>query len=226
MNRKVHPTRTHPNPGRDIPDRTEIQSQTAPLSDLPPHTQRNRHRTQTPQQDSLNQTFTTVRKTYSTLGPRSLSPPAPGHRPTPSSVKSLFGVLSLTSRTVKLYSIEPNQNTEQTILALDRLQRETEAEKIAVLLDNARSHHVKMLTGLYEPGQMLEHITPVFLPPYAPDHNPVEHVWNTAKNNTANIQRETPEETFGTFASYSIGRTFDYDFEHLPPRDTENDLVS
>ncbi|AYW76874.1 IS630 family transposase [Propionibacterium acidifaciens] len=140
--------------------------------------------------------------------------------------QSFFGALSLTSKKVKLYPIEGNQNTEQTILALDRLQREIDTEKIAVVLDNARFHHAKMLTGLYEPGQLLERITPIHLPPYAPDHNPVEHVWNTAKNNIANIQRETPEETFGAFASYITGRTFDYDFEHLPPRDTENDLVS
>ena len=90
-------------------------------------------------------------------------------------------------------------------------------------IGNTTLHRCPKNVGHSKP---LELITPIFLPPYAPDHNPVEHVWNTAKNNTANIQRETPEETFGAFASYSIGRTFDYDFEHLPPRDTENDLVS
>ena len=83
-----------------------------------------------------------------------------------------------------------------------------------------------MLAGLYEPGRLLERITPVFLPPYAPDHNPVEHVRNAAKNNIATIQHETPEETFGAFASYVTGRSFDYDFEHLPLRETRNDFVS
>ena len=140
--------------------------------------------------------------------------------------QSFFGALSLTSKKVKLYPIEGNQNTEQTSLALERLQRETETEKIAVVLDNARFHHAKALTALYEPGQLLERITPVFLPPYAPDHNPVEHIWNAAKNNIANIQHETPEETFGAFASYIASRTFDYDFENLPPRETRNDFVS
>ncbi len=82
------------------------------------------------------------------------------------------------------------------------------------------------MTALYEPGQLLERITPVFLPPYAPDHNPVEHIWNAAKNNIADIQHETPEETFGAFASYIASRAFDYDFEHLPPRETRNDFVS
>ena len=140
--------------------------------------------------------------------------------------QSFSGALSLTSKKVKLYPIEGNQNTEQTILALERLQRETETEKIAVVLDDARFHHAKALTALYEPGQLLERIMPIHLPPYAPDHNPVEHVWNAAKSNIANIQRETPEETFGAFASYITGRAFDYDFEHLPPRETRNDFVS
>ena len=139
--------------------------------------------------------------------------------------QSFSDALPPTSRTVTPYPTEQNQNTEQTILALERLQRETEAEKIAVVLDNARFHHVKALTALYEPGRLLERITPIHLPPYAPDHNPVEHVRNAAKNNIANIQRETPEETFGAFASHVTGRAFDYDFEHLPPRETRNDPV-
>ena len=140
--------------------------------------------------------------------------------------QSFFGALSLTSKKVKLYPIEGNQNTEQTILALDRLQRETGTGKIAVVLDNARFHHAKMLAGLHGPGQLLERITPIHPPPYAPDHNPAEHVRNTAKNDTATIQRETPEETLGASASYITGRTVDYDFEHLPLRETRNDFVS
>ena len=140
--------------------------------------------------------------------------------------QSFFGALSLTSKKVKLYPIEGNQNTWQTILALERLQRETETEKIAVVLDNARFHHAKMLAGLHEPGQLLERITPIHPPPYAPDHNPVEHVRNTAKNNTATIQHETPEETLGASASHIASRTLDHDFEHLPLRETRNDPVS
>ena len=132
--------------------------------------------------------------------------------------QSFSGALSPTSKKVTLYPIEVNRNTWQTILAPERLQRETEAEKIAVVLDNARFHHAKMLAGLHEPGQLLERITTIFLPPYAPDRNPVEHVRNAAKNSTATIQHETPEETFETFASYVTGRTVDHDSEHPHPR--------
>ena len=141
-------------------------------------------------------------------------------RPSPSPTPSP------TSRTVTPHPTEQNQNTEQTTLAPDLLQRETGTGKTAVVPDNARSHHAKMLAGLHEPDRLLERITPIHPPPYAPDHNPAEHVRNTAKNNTATIQRETPEETFETFASHVTGRTVDYDFEHLPPRETRNDFVS
>ena len=84
--------------------------------------------------------------------------------------QSFFGALSLTTKKMRIYPIEGNQNTEQTILMMERLQRETdEGKKIAVVLDNARFHHARALTDLYAPGQALERITPIYLPPYAPD---------------------------------------------------------
>jgi transposase len=132
------------------------------------------------------------------------------------SAKSFFGALSLTSGKMKIYPITGQQNAENTTLMLARLQRETPEKNIAAVLDNASFHYAKALTGLFSPGQALERITPIFLPPYAPDHNPTEHVWNAAKGHISNLQREIPEETFSAFMSYITGRTFAYDFENLP----------
>ena len=139
--------------------------------------------------------------------------------------QSFFGALSLTTKKMKIYPIEGNQNAEQVISAMNRLVRETDSEKIAVVLDNTGFHHAKAVTELFKPGQQLERITPIFLPPYAPDHNPVEHVWNTAKNHIANIQHDAPEETYTAFISYITGRTFNYDFEHLPNLTPTYDFV-
>ncbi|MCZ0858418.1 IS630 family transposase [Actinomyces israelii] len=140
--------------------------------------------------------------------------------------QSFFGALSLTTKKMRIYPIEGNQNAEQITLMMDRLARETdEGKKIAVVLDNARFHHAKALTDLYAPGQALERITPIYMPPYAPDHNPTEHVWNAAKNNIANLQRDTPENTFAAFTAYITNHTFDYDFEHLPITPSHTDLV-
>ena len=141
------------------------------------------------------------------------------------SARSFFGALSLTTKKMKIYPIEGNQNAEQITLVMARPVRETENEKIAVVLDNAGFYHAKAVTDLYEPGQALERITPIHLPPYAPDHNPTEHVWNTAKDHIANIQHDTPEQTWTAFTSYITSRTFDYDFEHLPITPPEGNLV-
>ena len=60
--------------------------------------------------------------------------------------QSFFGAPGLTTRKMRIYPIEGNQNTEQTILMMERLQRETdEGKKIAVVLDNARFHHTRTL---------------------------------------------------------------------------------
>ena len=109
---------------------------------------------------------------------------------------------------------------------MGRLARETdEGKKIAVFLDNARFHHAKALNDLYAPGQALERITPIYMPPYAPDHNPTEHVWNAAKNNIANLQRDTPENTFAAFTAHITNCTSDHDFEHLTITPSDNDFV-
>ena len=169
------------------------------------------------------------------LGARGLDPPhaAPerGQRTRPvrgpaEDVPVLLRRPPPTSRTVAPYPIEQNRDTWQTTLAPDRLQRETGTGKIAVVPDNARPHHARALTGLHQPDQLLERITTIFLPPYAPDHNPAEHVRNTAKNNTATIQHETPEETLDASAPHIASRTLDHDSEHLPPRETRNNFVS
>ena len=62
--------------------------------------------------------------------------------------RSFFGALSLTTKKMKIYPIEGNQNAEQITLMMDRLARETdEGKKIAVVLDNARFHHAKALNN-------------------------------------------------------------------------------
>ena len=138
---------------------------------------------------------------------------------------SFFGALSLTSKKMKVYPIEGNQNAEQITLAMARLVRETENEKIAVVLDNAGFHHAKAVTDPYEPGQVLERITPIRLPPCVPDYNPTEHVWNAAKAQISNIQQDTPEQTYSAFTNHITSRTFDYDFEHPPITPPEGNLV-
>jgi transposase len=139
--------------------------------------------------------------------------------------KSFFGALNLRTGKMTTYRIDGNQNTGQTIFALDRLQRAYPGKKIAIVWDNAGWHKSKELIKWFAKGQQFEDITLIRLPPYAPEHNPTEHVWNQAKGAIANIQRETAEHTFSAFESFVMHGTYKYDFEHLPIPAVEVDLV-
>ena len=141
--------------------------------------------------------------------------------------QSFFGALPPASRTVTPYPIEVNQNTEQTILALDRLQHETGTGKTAIALDNARFHHARALTGLHQPGQLLERITPIHPPPYAPDH--------TIRSSTSGTRPGTTSRTFSARPPKkpSARPPHTSPAEHStttsntsPPRETRNDFVS
>ena len=75
------------------------------------------------------------------------------------------------------------------------------------------------------PARLWNASHPSTCPRTPPTLGPTEHVWNAAKANIANLQRDTPENTFAAFTAYITNRTFDYDFEHLPITPSHTDLV-
>lgn len=56
--------------------------------------------------------------------------------------------------------------------------------KIVIILDNARTHHAKLLTPFLE--QYQNRIELVFLPPYSPELNLMEGVWKWLKETVIN----------------------------------------
>ena len=140
--------------------------------------------------------------------------------------QSFFGAPGLTTRKMRIYPVEGNQNTEQTILMTGPPPTRDRGRK-----EDRRRPGQRQVPPRQGPDRPLRprpgpgRITPIYLPPYAPDHNPTEHVWNAAKNNIANLQRDTPEKTFTAFTTYITNRTFDYDLEHLPTTPPHTDLV-
>lgn len=139
--------------------------------------------------------------------------------------KSFFGALNIRTGKMSVYRVEGNQNTDQIISALDRLRSAYPGKKMAIVWDNAGWHKSRKLMEHFGPGKRFEDLTLIQLPPYAPDNNPTEHVWNQAKGAIANIQRETGEETFNAFESFIRNGTFMYNFENLETSICEDDLV-
>ncbi|MDR3360169.1 MAG: transposase [Bifidobacteriaceae bacterium] len=84
-------------------------------------------------------------------------------------------------------------------------------KKICVVWDNASWHKTRIIRDQLAKGASLEKVHLVALPPYAPDHYPIEHVWKAAKDHSANIQQTDFEDTLDKFEAYIASRPFNYE---------------
>lgn len=83
-------------------------------------------------------------------------------------------------------------------------------KKICIIWDNATCHKGILMRQALAKGGLLERVHLVTLPPYAPDYNPIEHVWNTVKNKLANNQDRNFEETKQKFMQLTNNKFFPY----------------
>lgn len=101
-------------------------------------------------------------------------------------------------------------NQEETIRVLEELASKNPDKRICVIWDNASWHKGNKLKEKLKKGQSLEKIHLINLPPYAPETNPIEHVWGYAKEKIANRQESNFEKTKDAFLSVINSRKFDY----------------
>ena len=123
--------------------------------------------------------------------------------------QSYIGFLSQSSGEVDLLRLEW-QNTDTIIEALTTLVGRYRGKKITVVWDNARWHRSKKLREHLGDGNVLANVRLVWLPAYAPDHNPIEKVWNEAKAAISNRQRLAFEDTCIGFETFVGSSTFSY----------------
>jgi transposase len=102
------------------------------------------------------------------------------------------------------------QNQKQIIKVLTRVLKKHPAKKVAIIWDNARFHKGKEIRKELGREKALSRVHLIPLPPYAPDKNPIEHVWNTAKGSLANVQKDHFRETKTSFAGYVRRKKFNY----------------
>lgn len=123
--------------------------------------------------------------------------------------QSFIGFLNLKSGEELLYTLSW-QKQDTIIPVLENLVVKYPDKRICIIWDNARFHHGKKLKKKL--STTLKSIHLINLPPYAPDHNPQEHVWKYGKDKLANDQRKSLEETVQAFITIVTGRKYHYKF--------------
>lgn len=123
--------------------------------------------------------------------------------------QSFIGFLNLKTGEELLYLLSW-QKQDTIIPVLEELTRKYPGKRICIIWDNARFHHGKKIKAKLK--TTLKSIHLINLPPYAPDHNPQEHVWKYGKDKIANIQCESLEEVVKKFSLIVMGRKYTYHF--------------
>ena len=123
--------------------------------------------------------------------------------------QSYLGLLNQKSFNVHLYRLDW-QNSQTIAAALAEFLKEYPGKRIVVVWDNASFHVSAKAKKALDDAGVSQRIEFIQLPPYAPDHNPIEHVWNTGKANDANIVRKSFDETREEFEEFIASRTFEY----------------
>ena len=120
---------------------------------------------------------------------------------------NFIGMLSQKSRKCHLYQIEIG-NQKEILKALENLVEEYPDKRICIVWDNAKAHKGKELRealgGTLKCGHLIN------LPPYAPDTNPIEHVWKKAKDQMSGKLEKGLEEVKNEFHSFITSSIFNY----------------
>lgn len=121
--------------------------------------------------------------------------------------QSFIGFLHLKTGEELLFPLSW-QKQDTIIPVLQGLVKKYFDKHLCVIWDNARFHKGKKIKA--QLSTTLKNIHLINLPPYAPDHNPQEHVWKYGKDKLANNQKDSLEETVASFQSIVTGRNYHY----------------
>jgi transposase len=123
--------------------------------------------------------------------------------------QNYLGFLDQNTHLCQVHPIKRGNSTE-TIRVLKKLTKQYPDKRICIVWDNARWHKSKQLREELKKGNSLERIHLIALEPYAPETNPIEHVWGYAKQKLANKAGRDFEEITQEFMQLTHQKTFLY----------------
>lgn len=93
---------------------------------------------------------------------------------------NIIAVYNSEGRLFAPFLFEGYCNAETYATFLERVFIPVSKPGMVLIVDNASFHKSKKITALIEQAQCRI----LFLPPYSPDFNPIEHLWNAVKHKT------------------------------------------
>ncbi len=123
--------------------------------------------------------------------------------------QNYIGMLNHKTSKCHIYEIDW-QNQNEIIQALRKFIKHYPNKRICIIWDNAKFHKGKLIKENLKKGNSLERIHLINFPPYAPDTNPIEHVWKEVKNNISNYQFQYFNDTKQSFKKSITSRKFNY----------------
>lgn len=123
--------------------------------------------------------------------------------------QNYIGLLNQKNFKCHLYELDW-QKQEEIIKALEKLLKHYPNKRICIVWDNAKFHKGKLIRENLSKGHSLDRLHLINFPPYAPDKNPVEHIWKAAKETISNTQFKSFEETKKAFRKLIVSRKFNY----------------
>ena len=125
--------------------------------------------------------------------------------------QSFLGSLNLKSHKCHLHLLSW-QNQDEVLKALTKIKKSYPGKKICYIWDNAAWHKGKKIKEQLKKGKLLDNFHLINTPPYAPDTNPVEHIWRYVKDKIAYQPANTFKQKVNNFKLAVIYRKFDYKF--------------
>lgn len=123
--------------------------------------------------------------------------------------QSYLGFLNLKTGECHTYRIIKGKQ-EYIIEAMRKHLKKYPHKHLCILWDNASHHKGKLIREALSKNQPLERVHLIAFPPYAPDTNPIEHVWRESKDKISNHQYQDFETTKKVFERQINSRLFHY----------------
>lgn len=123
--------------------------------------------------------------------------------------QNYLGFLDQKNGRCQVYELERGKQI-YILPVLEQLVQKYPHKRVCVIWDNATCHKGAPFKARLRKGCSLERLHLIAFPPYAPDHNPIEHVWQYAKSKIANRSDQHFDTIKQAFLDHVTKRKFAY----------------